>query len=131
MNAALPGFTGDTEDRDDESAVLPEVADPLARLQTSIYNSKPVFEYPQTSRVFTSEMRVFPNPASDQINVGGAIEPGALLRLVSMMGQVVLEQRIPEGSTQVTLNLPAITPGFYNVEMVGEKNVITKKIVVQ
>jgi hypothetical protein len=131
VNADLPGFQGDTEDRNDETTVVPEAIDPLARLQTSIYNAKPIFEYPQTSRVFTSEMRVFPNPATGQINVGGAIEPGALLRVVSIMGQVVLEQRIAEGETQVSLDLSTVSPGIYNVEMVGEKNVTTRRIIMQ
>lgn len=132
VNAALPSFTGeDTEERDEETTSVPEATDQLARIQTSIYNAKPTFEYPQTSVVFNSEMRVFPNPTTGRINVGGTIESGALLRVVNLMGQVVMEQRIQDGETLVSLDLPEVTPGIYNVEMVGEKNVTTKKIVVR
>ena len=104
---------------------------PLNRIQTSVHNSRPVFEYPVTSRVFASELRVFPNPANGLVNVGGALEPGALLRVVSVTGAVVLEREIQPGETLLQLDLTAAGKGIYGVEMLGKSGITSRKIVVE
>ncbi|MCY7330470.1 MAG: T9SS type A sorting domain-containing protein [Saprospiraceae bacterium] len=127
-NAVLP-VTGD-DDADSRTEPYAEL-NPLTRIQTSVHNSQPVFEYPTTSRVFASELRVFPNPATGVINVGGALEPGALLRVVSLSGAVVLEREIQPNETMLQLDLTAVGKGMYAVEMLGKSGITTRKVVVE
>ena len=124
---SLPNVAGESDDRTEPL----EESNPFARLQIGTSNANPIFEYPVGSRVFNAEMRVFPNPSTGNINVGGAIEPGALLRVVNPMGQLILEQRIQPGETEVQLELPKVAPGMYQVEMIGEKGLTTRKVIVQ
>ncbi len=127
VNAVLP-LTGELE-ADSRTEPFAE-ANPLLPVQTSVHNSRPIFAYP-ASRVFTAELRVFPNPASGVINVGGALEPGALLRVVSVTGAVVLEREIQPGETLLQLDLTTFGKGFYGVEMLGHSGITTRKVVVE
>lgn len=115
---------------DDRSEPFAE-ADPLARLQINRFNAQPIFELPQGSRVFASELRVFPNPSSGQIQVGGAIEPGALLRVISPMGKILLQRRIQPNETEVPLDLSHLATGLYSIEMIGANGITTKKVVLE
>jgi hypothetical protein len=127
INASLPSFKDNGDDRSEPFLD----ADPLVRLQTNTSNAHPIFELPATSRVFSAEMRVFPNPSSGQINVGGAIEPGALLRVLSPTGNLVLERKIQPAETLISLDLAGYAAGLYIVEMIGEEGVSSKKVVVE
>jgi len=82
-------------------------------------------------RVFASEMRVFPNPSSGQIQVGGTLEPGALLRVISPMGKILLQRRIQPDEIQVPLDLSNLATGLYSIEMIGENGITTKKVVLE
>lgn len=127
VNAMLPFTEDESEARTEPFAE----ANPLTRVQTSRINSQPIFEYPTTSRVFASELRVFPNPATGVINVGGKLEPGALLRVISMTGGVVLEREIQPNETMLQLDLTSAGKGMYSVEMLGQSSVTTRKVVVE
>lgn len=101
------------------------------RIQINRHNSKPEFEYPVTSRVFNSKMRVFPNPSNGLVIVGGKIEPGAMLRITDLMGRLVLERPVMPGDDLIKLDLTQQVKGIYNIEMVSKNQVVTKKIVLQ
>lgn len=110
------------------------------RIIVNGFNGMPEFGKPEVNpaefnpatRVFQTELRVYPNPSDGGfVNVGGLLEPGAQLRVVSMTGQVVAQQVIPEGENLIRLDLAHAAKGLYLVEMVGEKNTVTKKVVVQ
>ncbi|MEP7322242.1 MAG: T9SS type A sorting domain-containing protein [Saprospiraceae bacterium] len=101
------------------------------RIQINRHNSKPEFEYPATSRVFNSKMRVFPNPSNGLVNVGGKIEPGATLRVTDLMGRLILERPVMPGDDLIKLDLTQQGKGIYNIEMVSRNQLVTKKIVLQ
>ena len=126
-NPVLPLTGGDESEARTEPFAE---ANPLTAVQTNTSNAHPIFDYP-TSRVFASELRVFPNPATGIINVGGKLEPGALLRVVSLTGAVVLEREIQPNETMLQLDLTAAGKGMYGVEMVGQSGVTTRKVVVE
>lgn len=101
------------------------------RKQINQLNSKPIFEYPVASRVFNSKMRIFPNPSTGVVNIGGQIEPGATLRVTDLMGRVVLVKQIMQGDDLIKLDLTSQGKGIYTVEMLSENQVVTKKIVLR
>lgn len=127
IRETLP-FAGNAEERNEP--LLTEPVLPVRRYQTSIYNSKPEFVHP-ASRVFANEMRVFPNPSTGIINVGGKIEPGATLRVTDMTGRVVLEKQFPDNGELLELDLSSQSKGVYNVTVVGSKQLTTTRVVVQ
>lgn len=128
VNASLPAFKAGGDDR---SEPLAETF-PLLGLQTNTSNAHPEFELPPvTSRQFAAKFRVFPNPSTGYINVGGAIEPGALLRVISPMGKVVMERRIQAGELLIQLDLGNLATGLYIVEMTGDSGATSQKIVVE
>lgn len=124
VNASLSAG-GNSDDRTEPFVE----ADPLARLQTNRFNAEPNFEAPPASRVFASELQVFPNPTSGQLQVGGALEPGAVLRVIDPMGRVVLQRRLQEGEILIPLDLTKLAKGLYSVEIAGANGIINKKIV--
>lgn len=128
VNASL-AVGGDNIEERAETEPFVET-NPLLQLQTNVTNSRPIFAYP-ASRVFMSKLRVFPNPSSGLVNVGGAIEPGALLRVISPVGNVVLERRIQPGETMLQLDLTRLGTGLYSVEMIGAAGVTSQKVVVE
>lgn len=124
----LPLTNGNTEDRNEP---LAEPIFPGHREQISIYNSQPEFVVHPASRVFANEMRVFPNPGTGLFNVGGKHEAGAMLRVTDMTGRVILEKQIPEGGELLQFDLTGETAGLYNVTIIGAKQVVTRRIVLQ
>ncbi|MBL7828608.1 MAG: T9SS type A sorting domain-containing protein [Saprospiraceae bacterium] len=113
---------------DDRSEPLVETELPL-RIQSNASNALPLFDLPPASRRFQSELRVFPNPSSGQINVGGAIEAGATLRLFNPMGMLVMERQIGAEETTVQLDLNQPSAGLYTVEMIGSQGTTVKKVI--
>lgn len=128
-------FTSDPDDRTDNLCGGAPCSDPNFftdhRAQLGPTNSNPNFQYPTTSRVFASELRVYPNPSSGLINVGGAVEPGTLLRVVSPTGAVVMERQVQEGEAQVELDLSSASTGVYTVQVVGSKSISAKRVVIE
>lgn len=101
---------------------------PLNCLQVSVNNSRPIFEYP-ASRVFSSELDF---ESQQRIGECGRRPSwGALLRVVSMTGAVVLEREIQPGETLLQLDLSTVGKGLYGVEMLGKSSVTSRKIVVE
>ena len=126
VNATLPIAHKDIDDRTEPFAET----DPLLRIQTNASNARPIFDYP-ASRQFAAKLRVFPNPTSGLLNVGGAIEPGALLRVISPMGNVVLERRIQPDESLLQLDLTNRATGLYSIEMIGKTGVTSQKVIVE
>jgi hypothetical protein len=124
--ANLPYAAVAAEDRTE-----PTTEDPLKRLVIGGSNANPIFSTPGTSRVFQSELQVWPNPVSGLLNVGGALEAGAWVRVVNAQGQVVAERQVAEGESQVQLVLGQLAKGLYQVQMAGKAGVSAKAVVVE
>lgn len=134
VQAFLPNAQNNSGNRNEPlSALEPlEETNPFFRIQVNTSNANPVFAPPPpTSIRFNSELNVFPNPSNGQLFVGGAIEPGALLRLVSPMGTIVLERQIETGETSIPLQLERPSAGLYSLEMIGAKGKTVKKVLIQ
>ena len=72
---------------------------------------------------------VYPNPATNELNVIVASKRNFNLNLINNLGQIILS--IPLESNLLKIDLKDIQPGFYNLRVTDNKNVINKKIVIQ
>ena len=74
-----------------------------ATLQVTISNqSTGILSYKQPD--YKGRIRVFPNPASDYIQVGGEMEFPLSLRIYNMTGQLVREEKIESGEQHVDVS---------------------------
>ena len=65
------------------------------------------------------------------MNVGGALEPGAILRVTDMTGRLALQREIQEGDMLLDLDLTAQAKGMYNVTVIGKSGMLTQKLVIK
>ncbi|MBK8500875.1 MAG: T9SS type A sorting domain-containing protein [Saprospiraceae bacterium] len=100
-------------------------------VQTNRNNTEPTFEYHPASRVFRSEMRVFPNPSSGVVYVGGKVDPRSTIRVIDVMGRLVLEKRIEEGKEMLELDMTGHASGVYYVEMISTKGIVSEQFIIQ
>lgn len=137
-NTALLLGTAPQQPGVDESN-LPNLPTALGS-QVNFSNHKPEFgkiydnssaEFNPASRVFYTDLRVFPNPSTGRINVGGMTEPGAMLRVVDMNGRVIAEQQVSEGNELLEFDLSGQAKGLYTVQMISAKQTVVKKVVVE
>jgi hypothetical protein len=81
----------------------------------------------------TPAITVYPNPATDNVKIKFEnVEEGpAQVRIMNINGQVVLDQRINIDNTDVNVKLPDLKAGIYFVNIISEKAMLTRKLVVQ
>jgi hypothetical protein len=76
-------------------------------------------------------MTVYPNPASDLLNINGDLR-GAEIQLTELSGKIILSERMLSDTYQVNLKQNELAAGMYLVKLVNRGQVISaKKIVVQ
>ncbi|MCB0589308.1 MAG: T9SS type A sorting domain-containing protein, partial [Phaeodactylibacter sp.] len=78
-------------------------------------------------------LRLFPNPARDQVTIGfrQAIGGEMTVRLLNLQGQVVQQQRFPEAGRQLQLNTSGLPAGVYFVNVQTEEGAFTEKLILQ
>ncbi|MCC7244791.1 MAG: T9SS type A sorting domain-containing protein [Saprospiraceae bacterium] len=122
-----------------DEANLPNLPTALGS-QANFSNHKPEFrkiydnssaEFNPASRVFYTDLRVFPNPSTGRINVGGMTESGAMLRVLDMNGRVIAEKQVSEGNELLEFDLSGQSKGLYTVQMIGANQTVVKKVVVE
>ena len=64
----------------------------------------------------SSMIRVYPNPANEQINISG-IEAGSYLRIYNGVGQLCFNERM--SSSQIMIDLQSWSAGVYQINIVG------------
>ena len=73
------------------------------------------------------DVKVFPNPASEQVTVDAL--PNSLVTLIDITGNVIIQQ-VSSGPT-TSLNLEGISKGIYLIRVVNGENARTTKLMVQ
>jgi hypothetical protein len=76
-----------------------------------------------------NEITVYPNPATDVINInlnGTAAQEVAML---DMQGRIVKEVKVGSNNT-VTIPVQGIAPGIYVMQVHTSNNVITQKVTI-
>lgn len=80
-----------------------------------------------------SELKVYPNPASDELNVAYSLAQGKnQFEIVSLLGKTVYKKNLEENSGKITLNLSRLDGGiyFYLLRHNGE-TMLTRKLIVE
>jgi hypothetical protein len=76
----------------------------------------------------SDNIMLFPNPTTDNLNIQvGTVVPGAVVRVYSLKGNLLLTRSIT-ASTQ-TVSLQSLSTGIYQVEVRNGKTVTTKQII--
>ena len=80
------------------------------------------------------KMTVFPNPASDVLNIAldAETQQEVSLSLVTVDGRVMMERKADVyGTGQFQLNISQLPAGFYFVKISTDKGVMMSKVVVE
>jgi hypothetical protein len=107
--------------------VVLQVYGPDLDVDLAIFPLKYTGEVPTSAPVFQPqvEMTVFPNPASDILNVVSP-EPMQEVRILDMLGKVVHSAR--PNSPEVRIDTSGFWPGIYFVQVFTAREVTTKRV---
>jgi hypothetical protein len=87
-----------------------------ATLQVTISNQStgiPFYQKPDQA----GRMKIFPNPASDYIQVGGELEFPSTMRIYNMTGQLVREEKLESGEQHVDVS--GLKQGLFIIRLAG------------
>ncbi|MDR4989223.1 MAG: phosphodiester glycosidase family protein [Bacteroidales bacterium] len=73
---------------------------------------------------------VFPNPATDRLNVEGTLGQPHTLRMLGIDGTLIYQGEL-NGSFIITINLENLAPGLYLLHINGDELNKTEKVIVQ
>ena len=86
-----------------------------------------------TSEVLAKQIELFPNPATNVLNVGfNSLDGNTTMQLLDVQGKILIDGQIAQmsnGNTQ--LDVSTISNGVYFLKMIIENKVVTKKVVIQ
>ena len=79
------------------------------------------------------DIRIFPNPASDELNIQIINEQNKILDLIlsNTLGEVLIEKKIMDNTREFTLPLGKLSSGIYFLRIQTPEKIITRKIVKQ
>jgi hypothetical protein len=78
-------------------------------------------------------LKVFPNPATDRLNVafGQAVEGPVALRLINLQGQMLTQQALNSVSGTLELDISQLPGGIYFLNVQTQQGTVSRKIAVQ
>lgn len=75
--------------------------------------------------------KVYPNPTKDNLHIEWEEMQVAQLRLYSIDGKMLFEQKMQEATTHFTMPLNSFSKGVYILSLQGETKVLSKKIIIE
>lgn len=81
----------------------------------------------QTNDLSSDEIRVFPNPANDILQISNV--KGSKVQLVNMLGKVVYESSIDQVNTQI--NVSSFDPGLYLLKVFNGEQATAIKVIIE
>jgi len=82
------------------------------------------------TEVSSERFRVFPNPASDFIQVHNADTEGATFQLFDLSGKIAIEEKLGAGTTK-RFNVADVPSGIYFANYQNSDGIKTQKIIIQ
>jgi Leucine-rich repeat (LRR) protein len=81
-------------------------------------------------KVISDELKVYPNPASEMINVEGLmVNENSSITITDMLGKTV--KQVPFNTQYLTLNISELSEGVYNLSITSKEGVTNKRLVIE
>ena len=94
-------------------------------------NSSPIAP-PIISSLSAVDVILYPNPADDHFTMRFTNFKGdAKVKIVNINGMLIVDQPITVTDADVKIKLPDVKPGIYFVNIISNKDVITRKLVIE
>lgn len=77
-----------------------------------------------------NNIKIYPNPASQFINIEGVNMQNAVVSLFDLTGRTVAEERVNSNAGNYKLNIAAQEAGLYILQIAVKGNVVTKRIAI-
>lgn len=77
-----------------------------------------------------SQYTIHPNPAKTFVQIEN-IKDFQTLRLIDLSGREVLQQAFPSGVSEWKLSVESLSPGMYHLQLIGEKSLVSKKLIIE
>jgi hypothetical protein len=83
-----------------------------------------------------TELRIYPNPAMGQANIGCSIPVSQYLRMDLLNGcghfvKTIYEGNVAQGKRTIKVDISTLPAGFYFVRMNTREGIQTRKLVIQ
>ncbi len=120
-------------DFNSENMITLNVADETVILEGENHAETPVFtSSKRISAIKKGELKIYPNPASTKLHIelSGSGDETYSVQVINIAGSCVLNQKMNFLSDNV-LQLPQLEPGIYFLSVLGKKQRITERFVVQ
>jgi hypothetical protein len=104
---------------------------PSNKGETFVYAKCPAAGVAQYD-VFDAQISIFPNPFNDQIeiqNIDNELIKYSKINIFDINGQLIWKQNIDTRSNKTTINTEQFQQGIYLIQLIGEDNILTKRIV--
>lgn len=123
------------EDADLENMhVIVFVAEGDSEIMTGAYSSMQIGGTSIDKVLNSNAVKLYPNPATDKLKVEitAAIAGDATVQIFDVMGRTVMNTTAPVqvGKQSINLDINSLNSGIYNVNIVTQEGVITKKLTV-
>jgi len=80
----------------------------------------------------TDNVKIYPNPASSSIHILTDISGINSISIYSLTGQLILRKQLASGIDQeIILNVSALNPGIYVVQLASKERIYYKKILIE
>lgn len=100
---------------------------PFKALYGNEYFVKIYYSLTDVDEASESTLHVYPNPANDQLSIEG---DGMLsVAVYDLLGQLMLEQQCPSGTSCVTLPVANLTPGMYLIKINNGNGVTSRSFI--
>jgi hypothetical protein len=83
------------------------------------------------SELSTSNLNIFPSPATSEVNVNFAAKENVTVSLLDVTGRVVLSQNVAAGTQNLKFNVSTFSQGMYFVNITGASGSHTEKLMVK
>ncbi len=77
------------------------------------------------------ELRLFPNPATDKLNITSSLQGAATVRVFDALGRIVLENNVSLSQAAFTQNISSLENGIYTIQISTTAKVATQRFVKQ
>lgn len=78
---------------------------------------------------FNSNIKVYPNPVDDKLNIELIDFQNTSIKLIDLFGNVVLTQNVKSNKTQIQTS--SFAKGLYNLEIISNGKLYNKKVIIQ